>query len=119
MLTCFSLQNVFKGLMLVASHIFKQEKLILNTLFVNLETGQTERCKGFQLYPSRLQALQAHEFPLIEVIMDQGGTVYMDIFNRPDKLYKNLTQTLTEQGSSKVKDQRPVAFLIDALPINT
>lgn len=47
MLTCFSLQNVMKGLMLMTTDVFGQKEIELNTLFFNIETGAIEKLKGY------------------------------------------------------------------------
>lgn len=47
MLTCFSLQNVMKGLMIMTTDIFNQKGIELNTLILNSETGAIEKLKGY------------------------------------------------------------------------
>ncbi|CDW86736.1 oligopeptidase a [Stylonychia lemnae] len=116
MLTCFNLQNTIKGLMLFTAQIFQQQNLQLNTLIYNADSGKTEKLRGFQLFQKILNELKPNEIPLLEVILEDGGTILLDIFFRPHKLHKNQTQTLNEQGSTYLEqDQRPVAYLVDNL----
>ena len=59
MLTCFTLQNVMKGLMILASEVFGQ-KIELKTLILTIEGGKThmEELNGYQLHQNTLRGLR-------------------------------------------------------------
>ncbi len=80
-----------KGLLLMTTDIFNQKNIELNTLFLNCETGAIEKLKGYQLFPSKLNSLKPEEVPLLEIVLDNKGSILLDIFLRPGKHHKNLT----------------------------
>ena len=90
MLTCFTLQNVIKGLMIMAAEIFGQE-IDLKTIIMTITDNdvKVEESRGFNLTQQKLRGLKEDQVPLLEVSLKGRGKIYIDLFYRKHKHHKN------------------------------
>ena len=74
MLTCFTLQNVIKGLMIMAAEIFGQD-IDLNTIIMTITDSdvKVDESRGFNLTQQKLRSLKEDQVPLLEVSLKGRG----------------------------------------------
>ena len=87
MLTCFTLTNALKGVLLLAAEAFGEE-VSLKTIIYNPLKDEKEEYNGYQLN-YKLKDLKQNQIPLLEVELKGKGKIIMDLFQHPYKNHKH------------------------------
>ena len=108
------------GIKILMEEKFNQ-KIKFSTIIleqVNENIQMKKRMQGnIDTFLENLQEIKDDEAIILEITLDNGAKIYLDLFDRPSKLDKIQVKTFTELGSSKNVnfDPHASAYVTDSM----
>ena len=115
MLKCFDLKTTLDGLTMLLEKTLGSQDYIVTTVVLDQETGDIlkELVGKFDF----TEISSDEKVTLFTIDIKDRGSIILDLFNRGDRLQAvSQVSTMTERGSSLLKSQTGVSYVVAHLP---